>query len=106
MRSCIGGWLAVVGNVTFDIVGGNNNSGKPAFSINATTGVISTASMHDYETTPQIYFLNVSATVASTAPYYTGPLVSYTIITFHGTHDAHRLSWRAQLVGGAMRKGW
>ena len=74
----------VAGWVIYGIAGGNDNGGLPAFSIDASTGVVSTASAHNYEVTARQDSVNISMTVNSTAPYYKGNLTSYTIVTFNG----------------------
>ncbi len=76
---------AVIGPITYSIVGGNDNGGQPAFAINRTTGVVSVASKHDFESTAAQYLLNISTAVVSTAPYFAGNISSTWIVTFTGT---------------------
>jgi hypothetical protein len=81
--------------VTFAIVGGNDNLGSPAFRINASTGVVYTASLHDYEGTPRSYPVNISITDDSTALYgVRGNLTTYTIVNFvlQDANDAPQLN--------------
>jgi hypothetical protein len=76
--------LSAPSPVTFAIVSGNDNGGQPALHMNATTGVVTTASLHDYETTPRVYTLNVSLTDDGTALYGgRGRLTTYWTIVFH-----------------------
>jgi hypothetical protein len=81
--------------VTFAIVGGNDNGGAPAFRINATTGVVYTASLHDYEGTPRQYLVNISLTDDSTALYGTkANITTYHIVRFvlQDANDAPQLN--------------
>ncbi len=82
-------------SVSFAIVGGNDNGGAPAFRINATTGVVYTASLHDYEGTPRQYLVNISLTDDSTALYGTkANITTYHIVRFvlQDANDAPQLN--------------
>ncbi len=41
----------------FFLVDGNDNNGRPAFAVDNVTGVLTVASFHNFEETPQVYDL-------------------------------------------------